>query len=145
MRVRCPKCAHSFDHGEGRVSKLAPRGRSKLSGVSKLPARPKRQKLRSGGVPQDPAFLEFVRQHACCACGTRRNVEAHHWGKRGKGQKCSDYESAALCHECHVVHLHGRGELQGMTPKQWRPRFRRWSEGAVARWVGMGHRVLTAA
>lgn len=143
MRVRCPQCAHSFDHGDGRVSKLAPRGRSLRGGASKLPARSKKPKLRTGGAPQDPAFLAHVRTHACIACNTRAGVEAHHWGKRGAGQKCSDYETVPLCHVCHVARLHGEGELMGLTAREWRPRFRKWSAGAVQRWAWLGNRVLT--
>lgn len=52
-------------------------------------------------IPRDPKFIEFVK-HKCKCCVTGyycefdSMVEVHHYGKRGLGQKCSDYEVVPL-------------------------------------------------
>jgi hypothetical protein len=53
-------------------------------------------------------YLLWVhRQHGiCCLCRRLHGeevpaVEAHHWGDKGMGQKCSDYEVARVCRKCH--------------------------------------------
>ncbi len=89
--------------------------------ASKLPTSPKRQ---SRGAPRDAGFLDFVRAQPCLYCGTSLGVEAHHFGKRGKGTKCSDYETVPLCHEHHVEGWHRHGTLPGMGRAGWLERFR---------------------
>jgi len=57
---------------------------------------------------KDRAFLSFAKQQGglCCIClrlhGVSRPAEElHHWGEKGMGQKCHDYEVARLCRACH--------------------------------------------
>lgn len=55
-------------------------------------------------IARSSRYLSFVRAHACCTCGSRDDVEAHHWaprGKKGIGQKPTDYRTVPLCHSCH--------------------------------------------
>jgi hypothetical protein len=57
---------------------------------------------------KDRAFLSFAKQQGgvCCIClrvhGEQVPAEElHHWGNKGMGQKCHDYEVARLCCACH--------------------------------------------
>ena len=67
-----------------------------------------------------PAFLEFVRGHACCVCGAPpRSHPAHlrmqslEWEKRetGKGERPSDKWVTPLCHECHLDGLYAQHKI----------------------------------
>ena len=56
----------------------------------------------------DPGFLAWAKkQHGpCCVCKHLRGRlvnadELHHYGEKGMGQKCSDYQVARLCRSCH--------------------------------------------
>jgi hypothetical protein len=52
-----------------------------------------------------PAWLAFVRKMPCCNCGSTQNVEAHHEGKKGVGQKVRDTMAVPLCSvPCHRVY-----------------------------------------
>lgn len=108
-----------------RARRAAPR--KEVPEWKKVPERVGRGKDR--GREQCPAFLDFVRSFPCLACRTQVRIEAHHWGKRGKSQLCSDFETVPLCHSCHVEKWHGepRG-LPGRSRKEWRGVFRRVSE-----------------
>ena len=50
---------------------------------------------------RNPRYLAFLRRHACCACGSTKNVEAAHTGPHGIGQKASDLDAIPLCFHCH--------------------------------------------
>lgn len=46
----------------------------------------------------------FVASHACCRCGSTRQVEAAHvrmGSGAGMGQKPDDWRTVSLCHGCH--------------------------------------------
>lgn len=45
---------------------------------------------------RSPAHLAFIRSLPCCVSGRRHGVEAAHVGRRGMGQKCSDFETIPL-------------------------------------------------
>lgn len=62
------------------------------------PAQPKPQK-----AARSAAYLDFVRSLPCCnpICRAAPQSEAHHEGRRGVGQKCSDFLCVPLCHRCH--------------------------------------------
>lgn len=49
------------------------------------------------------AFLSFAHEQygPCCMCKERPWAELHHYGAKGMGQRCDDYEVARVCHECH--------------------------------------------
>lgn len=90
--------------------------------AAKPPANPKARrnpKRRSGGVPENPAFLKFIRTLPCILHGDPRHVcsgriEAAHigWG-RGRGQKAPDETAVPMCSS-----LHRTGEFaQHKTPK----------------------------
>jgi len=62
---------------------------------------------------RDPEFLRFAKEQGgiCCVCRrttgvSRQAEELHHFGEKGMGQKCHDYEIARVCRRCH-------GEIQG--------------------------------
>jgi hypothetical protein len=57
------------------------------------------------------AYLKFIRQLPCCACGGTRNVEAMHVGPRGLGQKVDDKNALPGCRPCHRE-LHEIGPLE---------------------------------
>lgn len=59
-----------------------------------------------------PAFLAFVQEHACTSCAAPAPSEAHHQGRKGVGQKCSDFLCVPLCHACHFVYT-STGALPG--------------------------------
>lgn len=52
---------------------------------------------------RDKEFLTWAKQQQapCCLCGDPCE-ELHHWGEKGMGQKCHDYEVARLCRLCHA-------------------------------------------
>ena len=52
-----------------------------------------------------PAHCSFVRQHACCACGSKAAIEVAHvrtGTDGGTGLKPGDWWTISLCHECHA-------------------------------------------
>jgi hypothetical protein len=97
--------------------------------ASKLPTAPSRSHK---GPERDAGFLAFVREQACLFCGTHERVEAHHFGKRGKGTKCSDYETVPLCHDHHVEGWHRHGTLPGKTRSEWLEVFRGLALGLLS-------------
>jgi len=92
-----------------------------------------RMRAEPSGPARDPAYLAWVREHRCEVPGCRaRRIEAHHFGKRAKGTKCSDYETVPLC-TAHHREFHDRGAI-GDTPRSaLRVRWERWSESAKVR------------
>jgi len=57
---------------------------------------------------RDRDFLSWAKEQRgyCCLCRRISGVlvyadELHHWGEKGMGQKCHDYEIARLCRPCH--------------------------------------------
>ena len=63
-------------------------------------------------TPRNPKYLEFVRSRACCVCGLKYTVVAHHirmGGGGGTGIKPSDYRTVPLCDNHHKL-LHQMGE-----------------------------------
>lgn len=73
---------------------------------------------------RDSGYLAFVRSKPCVACGSTRNVEAHHWGwaKKGLGEKVSDYRTIPLCAEHHQL-FHTTGQIDPFNPKATRVLF----------------------
>ena len=61
-----------------------------------------RKRHTKRGQARDAAYLDWIRSLPCCACGTKRNIEAAHVGHDGgMRQKCSDFATAPLCADCH--------------------------------------------
>lgn len=84
---------------------------------------------------RDAPYLQWVRMHPCCYCGTREGVEAHHWRKgRALASKVSDYFTVPLCEE-HHREFHDRGQIGSMSPADTRERFRDAQIGMLARAV----------
>jgi hypothetical protein len=73
--------------------------------------KPKR-KARRGPI-RSFKYRAFVRAHPCCACHSRRQVEAAHTGAHGISQKAPDLDCVPLCLECHQV---GRDALHHIGP-----------------------------
>lgn len=68
---------------------------------------------------EDPSYLAHVRRQPCLVPGcTTRPIEAHHYGRRGLGQRCGDDEVAPLCGLHHRGWWHDKGHLPGMTPRE---------------------------
>lgn len=74
----------------------------------RIPKKPKRAtRWRS------QAHLNFVRGHACCACGTTAAIEVAHvriGSGAGMGQKPDDFNTISLCRDCHA-RQHRLGEI----------------------------------
>lgn len=85
---------------------------------------PRRRTKPRKGPPRDAGYLHFVRTQPCMVPGCRKRGEPHHFAKRGKGQKCSDYETVPLCHYHHLACWHSSAGLPGGTRGEWRERFR---------------------
>jgi hypothetical protein len=70
-----------------------------MSLPSRLPKKPKRDsRWRS------QAHCNFVRDHACCTCGSTSAIEVAHvriGSGAGMGQKPDDWRTVSLCKECH--------------------------------------------
>ena len=55
------------------------------------------------GPPRDAAYLAWIREMPCIACGIERQSEAAHTGRDGgMRQKASDYSCVPLCGGCHT-------------------------------------------
>jgi len=77
---------------------------------ARRPGPPRKGRIRDG------AYLDFVRSQPCAVPGCpARDIEAHHWGARGLGQKCDDTSTAPLCGNHHRAWWHDKGHLPGMT------------------------------
>lgn len=76
-----------------------------------LPPRiPKKAKRSSRW--RSPAHCNFVRSHACCACGSTVAIEVAHvrlGSGAGMGQRPDDWNAVSLCKECHT-RQHSIGE-----------------------------------
>lgn len=72
--------------------------------VTLLPPRiPKKAKRASRWRSQ--AHCNFVRSHACCACGSMTAIEVAHvrlGSHAGMGQKPDDWNTVSLCRDCHA-------------------------------------------
>jgi hypothetical protein len=54
------------------------------------------------GPPRDPAYLAWVREMPCIACGLEGRSQAAHTGTDGgMSMKASDYSCVPLCADCH--------------------------------------------
>ncbi len=54
---------------------------------------------------RSPAHCNFVRSHACCACGSDERIEVAHVRSQtdgGMGMKPGDYWTISLCSKCHA-------------------------------------------
>ena len=78
---------------------------------------PSRRRTRSAfyrGPARDALYLNWIRSLRCAACGRTPRSEAAHVGRDGgKGQKCSDYATIPLCHQCHrtgIYSYHAAGK-----------------------------------
>lgn len=71
-----------------------------MSLPARIPKKPKREtRWRS------QAHCNFVRSHACSACGSTAAIEVAHvrlGSHTGLGQKPDDWRTVSLCHECHT-------------------------------------------
>ena len=86
--------------------------------TARMMRRPPRHKKRRGPV-LDPKYRAFVREHACCCCGSWKFVEAAHIGPHAYSQKASDRMCAPLCSKCHrtepwSLHQLGRQRFEAM-------------------------------
>lgn len=104
-----------------------PRPRVGMQPTKKPKAKPgeKRVKLRSGGVPENSAFLEFIRLLPCILLGNTDHtcggkVEAAHIGTgAGVGQKAPDETAVPMCGRAHRTERYAHHRI----PKSF---FRHW-------------------
>lgn len=79
--------------------------------------------LRAVPKPRRPArsmaYRAYVQGEPCCCCSGAAPNEAHHDGKRGVGQKCSDFMCVPLCWRCHRA-ITASGCLPGLDAAQTR-------------------------
>lgn len=77
---------------------------------------PSRRRTRSAfyrGPARDAQYLNWIRSLRCAACGREPRSEAAHVGRAAMRQKCSDYETIPLCHQCHrtgIYSYHAAGK-----------------------------------
>ena len=82
------------------------------SGALKRAVARKKKSLRFGGVPQNPAYLKFVRCFSCILKDLQSKngkevhscsgiLEAAHTGRHGRGQKAADETALPLCSNGH--------------------------------------------
>jgi hypothetical protein len=70
------------------------------------------------GPPRDKAYLTWIREMPCIACGVEGRSEAAHTGTDGgMSQKASDYSCVPLCADCHTrapgaYHRAGKGNFE---------------------------------
>lgn len=74
---------------------------------------------------EDDAYREWVRTQPCCApcapSGCWPNIEAHHAGSSGMGQRAHDHTCIPLCSAHHVPGLHqNAGPFKGWKREQLR-------------------------
>lgn len=70
---------------------------------AKLPPRQPKKVKRASRWRSRP-HCDFVRDHACCRCGSMENVEVAHvrmGSGAGMGQKPDDWRTVSLCNDCH--------------------------------------------
>lgn len=119
-----------------RKTRLSPKGPKLKKEVPEWKRVSTRVRSEPSGAARDPAYLDFVRSHRCLVDGCRsRRIEAHHFGKRAKGTKCSDYETVPLC-TTHHREFHDRGAIGDVARPDLIVRWRRWSSSAVAWYAG---------
>lgn len=46
-------------------------------------------------------YLQFIRKQPCCVCGSRKGIEAAHFGPHGLSIKAPDKDALPLCHLHH--------------------------------------------
>ena len=118
--------------------------RTPLKRKTRLRPRREKQRKKAGKIPDragrarrvtDRAYLDHIRRQPCLmpACPMKRS-EAHHYGRRGLGQKCGDDKVAPLCGTHHRPWWHDKGHLPGMTPEESRELIRREGERLRANW-----------
>jgi hypothetical protein len=87
---------------------------------------------------RDGTYLEFIREHPCCACHSNKRSEPHHWSPKGRGggmgAKCSDYRTVPLCRVCHD-HFHSTGSLPGESPESTREIFSLFQLDYMIEWI----------
>ncbi|WP_230280223.1 DUF1364 domain-containing protein [Croceicoccus sp. Ery15] len=77
-----------------------------------LPQR-KPKKVKRESRWHSPKHLRWIREFACCNCGSMDNIEAAHVRMRsgaGMGQIPDDFLAVPLCHQCHRYDQHQHGE-----------------------------------
>ena len=64
---------------------------------------------------EDPAYLEWLREQPCCACGKWGWSTPHHKTGAGMGKRAHDHEAMPLCVGCHkdLHEFSGRFALMG--------------------------------
>lgn len=71
--------------------------RTVYAGPASLRAVPK-----PSAPPRSDTYRKWIGGFACIGCPSQKSrTEAHHHGRRGVGEKCSDYRCVPLCVECH--------------------------------------------
>lgn len=46
-------------------------------------------------------YMDYVREHSCCACSMPGPSDPHHAATGGRGIKADDYTCIPLCRSCH--------------------------------------------
>ena len=109
--------------------------RTPLKRKSRLVTRRKTPRTKAG--VSEPDYLDHVRRQPCAVPGcTDKRVEAHHYGRRGLGQKCGDDEVTPLCGTHHRAWWHDKGHLPGLTPQESRELIRSVGMRIRKEWEG---------
>ncbi len=101
--------------------------------------KPKRATQRRSSRVRDREHLLWVKSLPCMVGMDIGRIcegwsEADHAGKRGMGQKCSDYETIPLCVTHHRERTDGTGHFKGWN----KARMRSWLDRQIALVQGHG-------
>lgn len=79
--------------------------------------RPSIEAVHRAAPVRSPAYLDWVREHPCCACGAAGPSDPHHYGRHGVGTKTDDLRTVPLCREDHDA-FHRTRCVRGKSPRE---------------------------
>jgi hypothetical protein len=95
------------------------------------------QRLPGRGPARSEKYLAYIRTLSCAGCGAPGPSDPHHFGARGVGQKCGDYQTTPLCRGCHDS-FHALREIPGRNVAETRGDLLAAQVVALVRWITVG-------
>lgn len=101
---------------------LTSKSLERVSGLRRTAMKRRAPKVRAPEEGGDEAYLQFIRELPCCACGAFPPNHPHHeiLNGRGKSQKAPDRRSMPMCFDDHHDFHRGLGRFAGWTREQKR-------------------------